>query len=163
MTASAHTMTRDSLSKELGKATQSLLHMARERATQNIASMCLYLLTDIANIPDGNAPGQRTAINRANAQKTPCSLRQAATQLQAFFNDLYDINLHIHHAQRQTTIIDIRYFRKSALPADFQQTVAANAPMLHCKLPLPTHVAANSEHQRFDINWHLQNDHAPNA
>jgi len=63
---------------------------------------------------------------------------------------LYDVNLYIFKSNKKSTIVDIRYFRKSNLEVDFLETVKDYPPMLHSKLALPQY---QDDFKKFDVNW----------
>ena len=62
------------------------------------------------------------------------------TKLKDIYDSIYDINLYVYKCEEHRTIIDIRYYPKSKLDADFFKTVINNPPMLHCKISIPPYV-----------------------
>ena len=76
-------------------------------------------------------------------------------ELTRMYHNLYDINLVIYSARKELTVIDIRYYPKSALDHEYRQTVLDKPPMLHCKVAMPPGLDPGFDEtiKKFDINW----------
>ena len=122
----------------------------RDLSWNTIADHCQFILSEIKNSQD-NLEIQRINRIRENEKKIPVSISQAMHWLQDFSDNLYDINLHIYKANRSLTIVDIRYFLKSAVHGANLKTQGHVQPMLHCKVARPPWML--DENKKFDINW----------
>ena len=136
----------------LKEATSNLLEMARNACWNKISDNTSYIISEIKN-DSRNFKRQRIDRNKTNREKNPMTLEKATAELKSIYENLYDINLEIYKSRKEITIIDIRYYPKSALDNSFYETVKENRPMLHCKIELPNYL--KDENEKFDINWHL--------
>lgn len=143
-------MTKQTLHKEIQEAVLQLLYIARELSWNKISNNCKFILTEIKD-SQANFHVQRVLRKRENDRKVPKTLEELLPDLQQLYDDLYEINLHIYIATKNMTIIDFRYFPKSALDQDYRQRVLPNPPMLHCKIEQPPWLSDKKE--KFDINW----------
>ncbi|WP_298903488.1 hypothetical protein [uncultured Psychroserpens sp.] len=142
------TVTKNNLEQNLKEATSSLLEMARNSCWNKISDNTSYIISEIKN-----GEPNRTERKKANDKKIPKSLGKITTELKAFYENLYDINLHIYKSKKDKTIIEIQYYPKSSLESDFYETVKNNDPMLHCKIGLPNY--RRNDTNKFDVNWEL--------
>jgi hypothetical protein len=96
---------------------------------------------------------------KINDKKTPKTLSGIVTDLTAIYENLYDINLYIYKSLSNKTIIEIRYFLKTAHTPEFYPTIIDNEPMLHCKVARPFYITessnSNKTELKFDVNWEL--------
>ena len=136
----------------LKEATSTLLEMARNSCWNHISDNTSYIISEIKNDPR-NFNIQRIENNKANRKKKPTTLENATADLKSIYDNLYDINLEIYKSGKHKTIVDIRYYPKSALESDYYEKVKNNAPMLHCKLGIPPYV--NDKSKKYDVNWQL--------
>ena len=122
--------------------------MAKNSCWNKISDNASYIISEIKNdVPN------RTERKKANDKKKPKPLEKITTELKAFYENLYDINLYIFKSEKESTIIEIQYYPKSSLESDFYETVKSNEPMLHCKIGLPHYRKNDTE--KFDVNWEL--------
>ena len=145
-------VTKNNLELNLKEATSTLLEMARNSCWNNISENTSYIISEIKN-DSRNFNIQRIKKNQVNRKKKPVSLEKITTELISIYQNLYDINLEIYKSQKNKTIVDIRYYPKSALESDYYEKVKNNEPMLHCKVRIPPYVSDKSK--KFDVNWEL--------
>ncbi|MBL7724163.1 MAG: hypothetical protein JNK27_08430 [Chitinophagaceae bacterium] len=143
-------MTSNTLQKELEIAFPRLLDVARELAWNNISDNCKFILTEIKDSSE-NFHLLRQMRKKENDRKIPVTLIELMSTLHNLYDNLYDINLHIYRAKKYLTVIDIRYYPKSALDEVYRYKVLHNPPMLHCKVTQPPWLTDKME--KFDINW----------
>ncbi len=143
-------MTKQTLNKDTEEAVLQLLDLARKLSWNKISDNCKYILTEIKGSQE-NFHVQRVLRRKENDRKVPMTLEELMPALQNLYDDFYDINLHIYRATNNMTIIDFRYYPKSALDEDYRQHVLHNPPMLHCKVAQPPWLTDKKE--KFDINW----------
>ncbi len=143
-------MTSATLQKEIEQAIPKLLDIARDLTYNIISDNCQFILTEIWN-EEENTHVQRQLNKIENDKKIPVSLPEMIPALQKLYEDLYDINLYIYLATENLTVIDIRYYSKLSLDADYREKVKEQPPMLHCKVTWPYWLPDRNE--KFDINW----------
>lgn len=144
------TMKKESLHKEIANAVQSLLQLARDASFNTISDNCNYILSEIKN-GDKNFFDQNKIRKTENDKKTPKPLTDIIVELESLYPNLYDVNLYVYKAGKNSTLIEISYFPRSSLNADYQKNTATREPMLHCKVAIPVYASENRE--QFDINW----------
>jgi hypothetical protein len=110
----------------------------------------MFILSEIRDDQE-NFLKQTIRRKKENDKKVPVTLSEIAPVLQNLYGNIYDINLHIYKASRQLTVVDIRYYPKSALERSYRLTVVNKPPMLHCKIAMPPWLSERKE--KFDINW----------
>ena len=142
------TITKNNLELNLKEATSTLLEMAKNSCWNEISENTSYIISEIKN-----ALPNRTERKKANDKKETKSLGEITTELKAFYENLYDINLYIYKSEKESTIIEILYYPKSSLEPDFYKTVKKNEPMLHMKIGIPIYV--NNKTEKYDVNWEL--------
>lgn len=146
-------MSKENLEKDLKDATSKLLELARESAWNTISDECLYIISETRDDIADDFFTLKKIRKQENEKKTPVPLRQIITELENFYDDLYDVNLFIYRSLPNTTIVEIQYYPKSTLDMEFYEKVRGNSPMLHCKVALPPYRKDNNP--KFDINWEL--------
>jgi hypothetical protein len=145
-------MTPATIQLEIERAVPQLLDMAREMAWNPISDRCLFLLTKIPDQPL-DAHERRKFFKNQNQAKRPVPLEALVPELHQLYPDLYDINLYIYKSTSRLTVIDIRYYPRTSLTEAYRQQVAAQPPMLHCKVAIPPGNALSAKVEKFDINW----------
>ncbi|MFT3932375.1 MAG: hypothetical protein QM726_02070 [Chitinophagaceae bacterium] len=143
-------MTSETLQDEMREAIPLLLKMARDITWNKISDNCKFILTEIIDSSD-NFHIQRQKNKKENDKKKHVSFSEIMLPLQKIYDNLYDINLCIYKAKRNLTIIDIRYYPKSSLHANYRREVSQKPPMIHCKVATPPWL--NDKNEKFDINW----------
>jgi len=143
-------MTIDTIDKDLKSLTDNLLKMARNLTWNNISNNCKYILTEIID-SEKNFSEQNKLRRQLNKLKIPKDLNQIVPDLEAIFENIYDLNLYVYKAKSELTIIEIQYYPKTALTVDFFEKIKDNSPMLHCKIAIPQY--ADDNKTKFDINW----------
>ncbi len=143
-------MTKDTFQKEIQEALPKLLDMASELSLNKISDNCKFILSEIKDSEE-SLHVQRVSRKKENDKKAPVTFSEIMPPLLNFYDNLHDINLHIYRADRNLTVVDIRYYPKSSLGPDYRQKVVQNPPMLHCKIAQPPWVTDKKE--KFDINW----------
>ena len=136
--------------KDIKEAVTSLLDLARGLSWNNISDNCKFILTEIKDSEE-NAPRQRQLRKKVNDNKVPMPFSEIISMLESLYDNLYDINLYIHRAKQNVTIIDIQYYPKSTIDETHRRNVLDNPPMLHCKVKMPPWLSDNKK--KFDINW----------
>ncbi|SFD62124.1 hypothetical protein [Flavobacterium phragmitis] len=144
---------KNSIEKDIQNLTTQLLELARLKCWNFISNNVVFLLSNISEIEGENFFTQRINRNKLNKSKTPKSFSEAITDFKEIYDLIYDINLHIYKAEKNQTIIDIRYFLKNNLDPDYLKTVINNPSMLHCKIALPPY--RKNDDDKFDVNWEL--------
>jgi len=145
-------MTSASLSDDINQMVPRLLNMARGLTWNTISDNCEFILSEIQDTPI-DADEHRKSSKRQNEVKHPVPLHALLPTLRLLYSNLHDINLVIYQAKRERTIIDIRYYPRTSLSEAYRQQVAANPPMLHCKVAIPPWLASATKQEKFDINW----------
>jgi len=138
---------------KLKQSIPKLLAMADEMCTNNISRNCMFILTEIKDSND-NFFKQRQANIKTNNKKTPVTFDEILLQLKNIYAHIYDLNIEVYNANKNTTIIDIRYYPKSSLDESFRTSVINNLPMLHCKIATPPWL--ENKNKKFNINWQHQ-------
>lgn len=122
--------------------------MAKNSCWNKISDNVIYIISEIKN----DMPS-RTERKKENDRKKPKSLILITVELKEIYDNLYDINLFIYKSEKESTIIEIQYFPKSAHPSNFYETIKHNAPMLHSKLAIPNYRKKDTD--KIDVNWEL--------
>jgi hypothetical protein len=143
-------ITVNTLRQEIGKATLSLLQLAREITWNKIPDNCKYILTEIKP-SEGNLHLERQIRVKENNRKTPVTLAELMPELKTLFDNFYEINLCIHKATKELTIIDFRYYPKSLLDEEEYKRLRDNPPRLRCFVAHPPWLF--EEKKKFNINW----------
>lgn len=118
--------------------------MARDHCWNTFPDKVTYFLTEI---DDQNTPSKS---KQKAEQGHLFSFEEMMRQLLMLYPGLHDINLYVHSAEKDQTIVDVRYYPKSNLPLNDQ---GDRPSMLHAKVPLPPY---RKEGKLFDIHWDLE-------
>lgn len=105
--------------EKLQTLTNELLKLAKQTCWNDISKNLVYILSDISEVEGENYFTQRRNKNKRNKKKTPKSFAESMTKLKDIYDSIYDINLYVYKCEEHRTIIDIRYYPKSKLDADF--------------------------------------------
>ncbi|WP_312395318.1 hypothetical protein [Chryseobacterium sp.] len=145
-------MEKENLSSEIQEAVLNLFKIVELHCWNKVSANIQYILSDINEIKEELSESEKRRLqNRINNKKIPIDFEKAIEFLRDEFSDLYDVNLYIFQSKKKITIVDIRYFRKSNLDANFLVRVKDNSPMLHSKLSLPIYY--RDDFKKFDVNW----------
>ncbi|MCR4030441.1 MULTISPECIES: hypothetical protein [Flavobacterium] len=144
----------NNIEEKIKNLTNQLLELVSLKCRNDVSNNLVFILSNISetDIAGENALVDRHNRNIVNKKKTPKSFNEAVSDLSKIYDSVYDINLHVYKAEKNRTILDIRYFLKSELDTEYLKTVIDNPPMLHCKIALPPYLKENS---KFDVNWEL--------
>jgi hypothetical protein len=148
-------MTPTDLVAAVGGAVPQLLKLARELTWNEISDNCLFIISEITDEPT-DAHQRRRLTKRLNDAKQPLPLDALAPALHQLHGNLHDINLYIYRATTKVTVVDVRYYPRSSLSANYQAQVAYQPPMFHVKVATPPWVALEQPQPKFDINWEHQ-------
>ena len=143
-------ITRENLASNLSDAMMAVLGMAKESSWNKISNNCKFIISEIKP-PLGNFFDEARIRKLKNDKKTPEILRDVISDLLNVYPNIYDINLYIYKSFSDLTIVEIQYYPKSLLEAEYRITVAENPPMLHCKVAIPPYCFGTTD--KFDINW----------
>jgi hypothetical protein len=146
-------MKKESLFTDLTNTKNSLLQMARNVSYNSISDNCLFILSEIPNVLH-DAEIQRKIRVKENRVKKPVELIKLIPDLEILYPTLHDINLLIYKAEKNLTIIDIRYFSRNSLELDYRKTVEGSPSMLHSKVAFPPYY---NDGEKIDINWETGN------
>lgn len=127
-----------------------LIDLANKMSTNSISSNCLFILSEINN-DFQNLLEERKDRNDKNKLKKAVLLSELEPKLNELIEDLYDLNIYIHKVEKDKTIIELRFFRKSKLDKSYRKKVQDNIPMIHFKIEHPPLI--DTEKEKFDINW----------
>ncbi|WP_326983630.1 hypothetical protein VUJ46_03530 [Chryseobacterium sp. MYb264] len=144
-------MEREEIPLKFREAILNLLRLAELYCWNKVSLNIQYILSDSSEMKEELSGSEKRRLqNRINSKKIPIDFEKAIKFLRDEFSDLYDVNLYIFKSKKKSTIVDIRYFKKSNLDVDFLQTVKDNSPMLHSKLPLPIY---RNDFKKINVNW----------
>lgn len=144
-------LTPETLEEVISRMTEQLLIIADGLTFNYLSRNCWFIFSEI--IDNGDFRTERDRFQWLVQQKlSPQQLVDIMPEVLQQYHNLYDINLFVHQAKRQKTIIDIRFYPRSALDSSYRQLTAHEPPMLHTKLPMPywTHY---DKTLKFDVNW----------
>ncbi len=141
-------MTKETLKEEIQQAVPKLLEIARDSCWNKLSENLVYIVSEIPNTTT-DFKNEAKIRKKLNDRMIPMSFDQAINQLLSLYDNLYDINLYIYKANKNNTIIDIRYYPKSSLVQEPQQAAINRPPMLHCKVANPPY----KKNEKFDVNW----------
>ncbi len=141
-------MTKETLKEEIQLLVPRLIEMAKDLCWNKLSENLVYIVSEIPNTTAG-FKNEAKIRKKLNDKMIPMSYDQAINQLLPLYDNLYDINLYIYKANKNNTIIDIRYYPKSSLIQEHQQTAENSPPMLHCKVAIPPY----KKNEKFDVNW----------
>jgi hypothetical protein len=146
-------MKKENLYNEISKAVESLLKLARGISFNSISDNCQFIISEIKH-SDKNFFEQNKIRKTENDKKTPKPLNEIIIELEKLYENLYDINLYIYKAEKNSTIIEICYFTRSSLEIEYQKISETQETMLHVKIHIPPYLIDKSK--KFDINWQLR-------
>ena len=141
-------MTPKTLKKDIQISIHRLLEMVKDLCTNTISENLVYLVSEIKDT-ELNANEELKKRIRENNVKEPISFENAIDILLAEFENLYDINIYIHKAEKNRTIVDIRFYTKLSFERHHRRAVKFRGPMLHCKISNPMYY----QEGKFDLNW----------
>ncbi|HMS67974.1 MAG TPA: hypothetical protein PKD18_07540 [Saprospiraceae bacterium] len=143
-------MKKENINMDIADTVKSLLKMARDSSFNRISDNCSYIISEIKH-SDKNFFEQTKIRKLYNDKKTPKSFADIIADLEKLYPDLYDVNLYVYKADKDSTIIEIQYFPRSSHDTEYQKISAGQETMLHCKVALPSY--ASEKKDKFDINW----------
>lgn len=132
------------LKRTLTSTLQDLMKMAKEITANIYSDNFLFVVNEIKNFErcaDGNLESELNS---------PQTFDEAVLELLSFYNNIYDINLHVYKAIETATIIDIRYYLRTSIDYEHRAKIADVAPMISPKIPLPIDYIKGN---KFDVNW----------
>lgn len=147
-------MTFEKFRDTITKLSHEVRQMALDSCTNVISDNFVYILSEIDPSPEGNFHDQRRRRIKSNNAKEPVSLNEACSILHPKYTSIFDVNIHIHKAKKNKTVIDIRYLRKNKLDKIQQELEKDNPSMFHAKMTRPPYVY--DDNVRFDVNWEHQ-------
>ncbi|MCR1026115.1 hypothetical protein NQT66_14935 [Cellulophaga baltica] len=147
-----HILKNNNLEHKISESTSNLIDMANDICWNQISRNCEYIMSEINENIESDYSKIAKKRKNINEKKVPKSLNGIIAELSSIYDNLYDINLHIHKAQSERTIIEIRYFLKTSHTEEFYPKIKENEPMLHCKVAIPPYRIKN---KKFDVNWEL--------
>lgn len=109
---------KKNIEEEISNLTNQLLELVSLECWNDISNNLVFILSNISETGE-NALVHRHNRNIANQKKTPKSLNEAVSDLAKIYDTIYDINLYVYKAEKNRTILDIRYFLKSELDAEY--------------------------------------------
>lgn len=127
-----------------------LFVLAKQMTVNPISNNCLFILSEIKT-DFQNVFEEIKARNKENKFKQAVLLSELEPKLNELIEDLYDLNIYIYKAEKDKTIIELRYFLKSKLDESYRTKVQKNLPMIHFKIEHPPLI--DHEKEKFDINW----------
>lgn len=144
-------MEKENISLEIQEAVLNLLKIVEIHCWNKVSAHIKYILSDSNEMKEEFSGNKKRRLqNQINHTKIPIDFENTVSFLTDEFDDLYDINLYIFKSKKKITIVEIRYFRKSNLDADFRIAVKDHSPMLHSKLSFPIY---RDDFKKFDVNW----------
>lgn len=138
------------LYKQFAEASEALINLARGMTWNNFSNDYTYILSEIKD-SDKDGMKSRKDMIAENKKKKPVSLEELLPALENIYDNVYDFNLYVYKATKETTVIDIRFYPKMSLDPEFRKTVQDNTPMMHCKVPIPWW--RSNDKIQFDIHW----------
>jgi hypothetical protein len=129
-------MTPNTFQRELETGVPQLLDLARSLTWNTLSNNCKFIFSEIKDT-DKDFVEQQQLMIEENEKKNPVLLDELMPTLQKSYSNFYDINLLVYKSTIKMTVIDIRYYPKSLLDDEYQQTIINNPPMLHCKVTIP--------------------------
>lgn len=148
---------RGNFEERIKSATQSLLEMARKHSWNEISDELKYVIRKIEPSQSNYSNSFEAASHRKKIleSKSPLNLSQAIKELIVDFENIYLIELYVFKSSKEVSIIEILFLEKSGLEEKYRNSVKENAPMLHCKVPIPPYISS-ANNKKFDINWQLE-------
>ncbi len=143
-------MKKESIEKELLEMVKKLLGLARDLTWNSISDNCLYIISEIKHSDKNFFEQFKTRVNENNKKK-PKTLTEVVAVIENLYSNLYDLNLYVYKANKNFTLIEIRYSPRSSLDKDYRKIVETKETMLHCKVDTPAYYTETKE--KFDIHW----------
>jgi hypothetical protein len=147
-------MKRENIREDISGATVKLLNLARQSSFNYISDNCSFIISEIKE-SEKNVFEQAKIRKADNDKKMPKSLDDITIDLEQLYPSLYDVNLYVYKANKDSTIVEIQYFPRSSHDTEYQKISATQETMLHCKIAIPSYASTTKE--KFDINW----EHGP--
>jgi hypothetical protein len=144
---------RDIIKRVIKQSTLDLYKIIEKECWNNISTNTLYFISEIKHPVDGDIVEYRKNDLKKNQKKKPLSLNKVVEHFKEFYDDCYDINLHVFKSRKNVTIIDVKYFLKTSLDSSAYFDVKDRAPMVHAKFILPPYRA--NDYEKHDVNWQL--------
>ena len=147
-------MKKETLQLEINESTLQLLDQVRNLTFNHISNNCLYIISEIKNIEMNFFDNNKIRIAE-NKKKHPQPLHQIVPILENLYSDLYDVNLYVYKAEKEKTIIEIKYYPRSSIDATSRQQLASVETMLHSKVCIPPYASHDYTEpiEKFDIHW----------
>ncbi|RXM53139.1 MULTISPECIES: hypothetical protein [unclassified Chryseobacterium] len=145
-------MNKENLKENIETCIVNLQRLAMINCWNKISPNYVFIVSDFNEFERLNFFEQRKVRNKVNKSKTILSLDSVIEILNKEYQDLYDINFYIFKATKKETVIEIQYYRKSNLDADYFEIVKNEEPMFHSKVSKPYYAKDNN---KFDVNWEL--------
>ncbi|MCD9855300.1 hypothetical protein LUD75_11310 [Epilithonimonas sp. JDS] len=139
--------------KDIADFVVKLIEIVNQNCWNTISQNLVFIISDIKEVSGINFFVERVNRNKFIKDKKENNLTETVNYLNKFSDNIYDLNLYIYKAEKDKTIIEIRYFLKSDLDPDYLKNVIDNKPMLHSKVTKPPYIKNNKD--KFDINWEL--------
>lgn len=145
-------MNKENLKETIETCIVNLQRLTKINCWNKISSNFVFIVSDFNEFERPNFFEQRKVRNKVNKSKTILSLDSVIEILDKEYQDLYDVNFYIFKATKKETVIEIQYYRKSNLDADYFEIAKNEKPMFHAKISKPYYVKNNN---KFDVNWEL--------
>ncbi|XOV67815.1 MAG: hypothetical protein ACFHU9_01325 [Fluviicola sp.] len=144
------TSSRKDFTNQVALMSKQLQLMAEQSCINDISDNFVYIssVINIHELDGGIEKIQNKVVS--NESKEVLTLDVVSSQLFNLYQDLYDINFFIHRADKDRTVIDIRYVLKSHLDTEVRSKIIDNEPMFHAKIAVPPGFKKN---EKFDVNW----------
>ena len=147
-------MTIETIEKDVVETTEQLIEMSKDICWNTISNNCTYIITEIDNSLRGNTVKGRETIKKNDQKKKDKPLSQIVLELQAIYPNLYDVVLTMYRALPNKSIIEIRYYPKSAFDKAYFDKIKDKIPLIHPSILIPPYInSLNPEMKKFDINW----------
>jgi hypothetical protein len=138
------------LYKSFAEATEALINLATGMTWNKFSNDYVYILSEIKDSNKDSMERRRDMIAE-NKKKKPVPLEELLPVLEKIYDNVYDFNLYVYKATKEMTVIDIRYYPKMALDAEYRKLKQDDKPMMHCKVPIPWW--RSNDKLQFDIHW----------
>ena len=142
-------MNQEDLKNNIEFCVASVLKLAKVHCWNIVSDNLFFIVSDFNEFESGFRE-YRASRSRINNSKIVLDLDSAIEILHREMEDLYDVILYIFRTNKNETILEIQYYRKSNLNPDYLALVKDNMPMFHSKIPMPVYAW---EGGKFDANW----------
>ena len=141
------------LTDKLRIAERQLINLVSQLCWNTISNTIKYIVSEIDPTPTiGFSELHRRQRRKLNSRAYQ-SIELLPPHLMDALEHAYDINLQILRTNKQSTIIDIRYFTKENAGYDEHPVIRTDLPMIHSKVCNPPY--SRSSDAKFDVNWEL--------